>query len=124
MGLQVVVHEPQSVLTVKLEQSFSQDQAIRFRWAPHFIDLQIHARDPETVLLISHQMDLTSELLREFAALSESLSIVCALNEHDLPHEELLRELGVVSVMDENLATQVLLPTVRKILKHTRTQID
>ncbi|TWT50102.1 hypothetical protein KOR42_36490 [Thalassoglobus neptunius] len=116
MDRKIVVHESQSLLTAHLERSFIDDSSIQVKWTPHRIDFLQESQVEETRLAILNRVEISEGLMQELFNIARLTNVCCILRREDEHQEELLREIGVVSVMNEAFAEKFLLSTVTRLI--------
>lgn len=116
MERQIVVHEPQSLLTAHLERSLIDDSSIQVKWTPHWIDFVRESQAETTRVAILNRVEISESLIRDLFHIARLTNVCCILRPVDEHHEDVLREIGVVSVMDEALAEKCLLTTTARLI--------
>lgn len=112
----VVVCEKQSFLTASLEREFANIEDIIFRWTAYVDDLfqYIETHHCDLVVINTEQLDANS--ISRFTDISQKLRVLAIAPSEDHEFEDLLRELGVTSVLSSGTQIDRISRVVTKIL--------
>jgi hypothetical protein len=95
----VVVCEKQSFLTASLERECANSGDVIFRWTAYINDFfqYVEAHHCDLAIIDTEQLD--AESISRFADISQKLSVLAIAPSEDHEFADLLRELGVTSVL-------------------------
>ncbi len=112
----IVVCEKQSFLTASLERAFANSGDVSFRWTAYVDDFFQYVETHHCDLAIINAEQLDANSISHFSSISRKTRVMAVALSEDYELEDLLRELGVTSVLPSEDQIDRITRVVTKIL--------